>query len=214
MNINLDIPGWMTPEELAIIAKIAELTPNNSLIIELGSYCGRSSWAWQFNMPQSVKLDLVDVWYDWRYDGIEKNISLAHGSDENKKKLLELIYANEDGSGPLHAINQFLPEDDRVTKCRGDVMDYNIHTTPSVVFIDAEHTFDAVDADIARYKQYHECLLIGHDFASYALPVVRAVVKNVDRRTLFVPRNCSIWMLIPTEGYWTNAIKTIIGDMF
>jgi hypothetical protein len=214
MNINMDIPGWMTETELTVIAKLATKIPEHSLAVELGTFCGRSAWAWMHNMPATAQLDLVDVWYIDYHDGLKQVFDEAHGSQENKDLLLQLVKEhNSDGSGPYKAIEQFLPDWSNVKKHKCDVAEYTPPRSPSIVFIDAEHTHVAVTDDIQKYRQYQECLLVGHDFAQYALPVVRAVVENFHTRTLVVFKNTSIWMAVPSNGYWATVIPELLTEL-
>ena len=51
MKINNDVPGLMSYDELCVLAKIADSLPKDksSTIIEVGSFCGRSSCAFLAN---------------------------------------------------------------------------------------------------------------------------------------------------------------------
>lgn len=212
--INTDIPGWMNKSELSLIAKLATMVPENSLITELGTFCGRSAWAWMHNMKPSVTLDLVDVWYIQTREGLQELFDLADGSKENKELLMKLVKEfNSDGSGPYKAVEQFLPHNPMVRKFKCDVMEYQPDKDPSLVFIDAEHTYEAVSADIQRYLKYNECLLVGHDFAPYAMDVVKAVLDNRSNRTLISFKEASIWMLVPLTGYWQGQIQNTLSTL-
>ena len=90
--------------------------------------------------------------------------------------------------------------------------DYIPPRPPSLVFIDAMHTFDAVSADIRRYLPYQQCLIVGHDYAPYSPPVVSAILNNMGGRTLIVVKNSSIWMLVPTNGYWPSVIANAMHE--
>lgn len=214
IKINTDIPGWMNESELSLIAKLANLVPDNELIIELGTFCGRSAWSWMHNMKPTVTLDLVDVWFIQTRDGLKELFDSADGTPENRDLLMKLIEEhNEDGSGPYKAVELFLPSNPMVRKFKCDVMAYQPEKDPSLVFIDAEHTYEAVSADIQRYMQYNDCLLVGHDFAPYAIDVVKAVLDNRYNRTLISFRDASIWMLVPLTGYWHEQIKNTLSTL-
>lgn len=43
MPYNLNIDGWMDETELQQIEKITKMVPKNGVIVEVGSFCGRSS---------------------------------------------------------------------------------------------------------------------------------------------------------------------------
>jgi hypothetical protein len=60
MIIDEKIPGWMSRRELEVIAEVAASVPDNGLIVEIGSYAGRSSYHWAANSQPSVKLVCVE----------------------------------------------------------------------------------------------------------------------------------------------------------
>ena len=62
MPYNLDIAGWMGVAELQHIENLAQTVPENGLVVEVGSWHGRSSWAWANSIPKSATLHCIDVW--------------------------------------------------------------------------------------------------------------------------------------------------------
>lgn len=58
---DLSIPGYMYEAELAVISEIAKHVPENGIIVELGSYKGRSAVAWASSCHPSVKVYCVDL---------------------------------------------------------------------------------------------------------------------------------------------------------
>lgn len=60
IKINLDIPGWTSEQCLTMLAKEAASVPDNGWIVEIGSMCGRSSYALGMNKDPSVTLTCID----------------------------------------------------------------------------------------------------------------------------------------------------------
>ena len=62
MTYNLDIRGWMSENELKIIEKWASSLLENSHIIEMGSFYGRSTYCWAASIPNNSTLYCYDQW--------------------------------------------------------------------------------------------------------------------------------------------------------
>lgn len=62
MPYNLQIPGWMPEHELSMIEALAQHVPRNGTVIEVGSFCGRSSWCWAKSVPKSATVHCIDIW--------------------------------------------------------------------------------------------------------------------------------------------------------
>jgi len=62
MPYNLDIPGWMPEPELKILERLARLIPPGGAMLEVGPFCGRSSWCWSKSAHPDVTITCVDIW--------------------------------------------------------------------------------------------------------------------------------------------------------
>lgn len=60
MKYRLDIFGFMAENELQQISKWAESVPSNGVIVEVGSFLGRSSTCWAMSSDPSVTIYCVD----------------------------------------------------------------------------------------------------------------------------------------------------------
>lgn len=70
--INLQVPGEITPQELKAIEAVVGLVPSNGLMVEVGSYLGRSSWHWAKNAHPSVTVYCLDPWDGYRGSSLTK----------------------------------------------------------------------------------------------------------------------------------------------
>lgn len=59
---NLKIPGWMPEGELKILERIARQVPPHGQVLEVGPFCGRSSWCIAKSMPRTATLTCIDIW--------------------------------------------------------------------------------------------------------------------------------------------------------
>jgi SAM-dependent methyltransferase len=62
MAFNLQIPGWMPEHELRVIEDLARRVKPHGNVVEVGSFCGRSSWCWAKSVHPTVKVHCLDIW--------------------------------------------------------------------------------------------------------------------------------------------------------
>src|SRR5258707_3618142 len=62
MPYNLNIPGWMPESELKILEEVAQTIPKGGRMVEVGPFCGRSSWCLAKSADPSVKVTCLDIW--------------------------------------------------------------------------------------------------------------------------------------------------------
>ena len=65
MPYNLEIDGWMNENELQNIERLARTVPANGVIVEIGSWKGRSAAAWAASADPSVTVYCFDPFYKW-----------------------------------------------------------------------------------------------------------------------------------------------------
>jgi hypothetical protein len=58
--IDESVPGWMTRSELEAIASVAAGVPEDGVIVEIGSFAGRSSVHWAANSHPTVAIYCID----------------------------------------------------------------------------------------------------------------------------------------------------------
>jgi hypothetical protein len=184
-NLNLakalDIPGYMNPRELVWLATQAKLC---NLIVEFGSFFGRSTRALADNTPGKVYA--MDDWDT----GIK-----PHWGPE--------IKVSEDHAKNLYAgFCQHLQEhidSGRVIPIRADhenlpffPIDFLNGTKADMVFVDGDHNYEPVKRDIINSLAMIRLggILCGHD---YDWKTVREAVKELLPAAKVVP-GTSIWV--------------------
>lgn len=119
---NLDIPGWMAETELREIERLAAEIPANGLIVEIGCLYGRSTYAWAKSCDPSVKVLVIDPFYeehqrdkfDANIAGIE-NIEVIDGKAPDKMiypgHMIDLLFIDATHYNPndMDIIEYFLP---------------------------------------------------------------------------------------------------------
>lgn len=150
-----DIPGYMTRTDFKAVEALAACIPPKGILVEIGSYYGKSSWAWAHSVHPTVKVFCIDPW---------------EGSVSNKA---------QPPLGRSASIEEFL---DNVKDCPNIVpikgfsptMQWDSALRPDLVFVDGNHKAPHVNNDLAFWSsQLHPFgILCGHDFNPWAFPDV------------------------------------------
>lgn len=141
------IDGWMTVSELQWLAEHAKPC---KFIAEIGSWQGRSTRAMAENCPNG-RVFAVDT-----FDGTGSDESINRLIGKPKEWLFDQFRMNMLGLGNVNALK--LPSLEAVKQIP-DSMKFDL------IFIDADHSYDAVKADIEAWKPKlsEHGLLCGHD---------------------------------------------------
>jgi hypothetical protein len=133
--IDESIPGWMTRSELALIAGVAADLPDHSVIVEIGSFAGRSSAHWAQNSRPTVVIFCIDpfdvVVDDFSFEHIQGDPSGVRGR----------------ASGELFAENMRTWAQ-RVTAVSETSPPSTWSRSADVIFVDGDHTCDGVSRDL------------------------------------------------------------------
>ena len=166
----LAIQGWMSPWELEWLCQMAA---TRTVIVEVGSWKGRSTKALAMSTPGVVYA--IDHWKgslgeldkdhqeavsrgsDWLYGVFRQNLE-----DEINRMKVVPIRSESSAAAPL------------LTGMLG-------HAQADMIFIDAEHSYEAACRDIALYRNFLRPggLLAGHDYEPGGPGVIRAVNELV-----------------------------------
>ena len=165
----LTIPGWMEPDELEYLAHAASKSPR---IVEIGSWQGRSARALVDNTDGVVIC--VDTWDNsavgikgwWRGEQVpeewQKDDWLYRLFCENLKDVLfERVFPIRVNS--LRAAKERPP------------------SKADFIFIDADHSYEAVKADILAWRKHlaPNGILAGHDYGFPDYPGVKQAVDEL-----------------------------------
>ncbi len=151
---NLDIQGFMSEQELITISELAAKVPENGVIVELGSYKGRSSVAWAASCHPSVTVYCIDMFAT---------------PDLSEPSFLDEFKENTKHLPNIVAIQGLCPI---LLDYPGDMID--------IFFNDATHYNPYDWNNIEYFRKYIKPggLLMGHDYNVESYP---AVVENVAR---------------------------------
>jgi MMP 1-O-methyltransferase len=153
-------PGWMTDHDLAAIDQICTRVPPGGLVLEIGSFLGRSAVQWARALPQS-RIICVDAWNGAPQDYIER-------------WYLEQCWGD---LKDLHMDKPMMPQFLYNTKEYPNIMPVKSLSTeftwvwptpPHVIFIDGDHTDAGVRSDLdacfTRWCASSNTIICGHDY--------------------------------------------------
>jgi len=148
MIINEDIPGWSSVTKLNTLAEYASQVKKGGLIVEVGSFCGRSAYALGMNKDDSVRLLCVDMFPQiWMYTTKVKDYPGTDScyGDTDQIYSLETFERHTEDVYNLHTAQMTLPYNDKFFTFTEEI---------DLLFIDASHTYEAVSADIKQWCKY------------------------------------------------------------
>lgn len=167
------VGGWMTESELLWLAQQAQ---TREVIVELGSYLGRSTRALADHSPGLVYA--IDDWFGPR----DKPSTLTR---ENRAFLFDMFKWNVRDLG-----------EDKLRILRCDHKHIPIEIQPDMVFIDGGHEYGNVCYDIQYWMPRLKSggLLCGHDYDPNFPDVIKAVSELVPNYR--VASGTAIWYCI------------------
>lgn len=143
----------MTRRELEVIAIAAARLPDRAVIVEVGSYAGRSSAHWAANSRPSVEVYCIDP-----FDAVVDDFSLAHIQGDGSA-----LRARPSGELFSHYTR---PWADRLTMVAESSPLPSWHRDADVIFLDGDHTSDGVTRDLEFWTGHlkPDGRLLGHDW--------------------------------------------------
>jgi hypothetical protein len=175
--------GWMSEAELAYIAGLA---PRSKIVVELGSWRGRSAIAWAENGAKVVYC--VDTWDDSAF-GCENFPGDAPDLKQRPEWLWNEFLRNTVGLPNIFPL--------RMTTAEAAGFLAPLGIKADVVFIDAGHLAHEVVADIEAWRPLlrdENSVLCGHDYNFSGWPDVKTVVDQM------IPKFSVIGTIWTTEG--------------
>ena len=191
MPYNKNILGHMSESELAVIERWASSVPEHGVIVEIGTFFGRSAVCWAMTAPKSVKIYCGDVWPEsivingynymmqWYAPKPNHNYNLWQDFKNNVKEFSNII--------PMRGL---CPQE---IKYPGDSID--------IFFLDAAHTNPSDWENLEYFLQFMKPsgMICGHDYSSDWPDVV----ENVHKLESMLNRKAKIY---PNGWLWSISL--------
>jgi hypothetical protein len=184
--IDESVPGWMTRPELEVIARAAAAAPSGGVIVEIGSFAGRSSVHWAANSDPSVRIFCMDP-----FDAIVDEFSLAH---------IQGDAASVPGrpSGELFA-QHTAAWAQRLTPVAQASPPPSWDVPADVIFVDGDHTSEGVTRDLEFWIDHLKPggLMLGHDWDDLRVREAVETFAAAHGSTARDHPGTNIWQLYP-----------------
>lgn len=168
----MQIPGLINKDELEYLCQIAQSTMSWT---EIGTYCGRSFYAVGIHLPKKALIQVID-----------NNLgTIYRGNQTFLTTYTQLVQVRPDLKIVMHRMQSQYCKD--------------IACNTEVVFIDGNHTYEHVKADISIWSKKAK-LLLGHDYNYPGYPDIKRAVDEAKLSPTFkgFQVNHTIWRLEPT----------------
>ena len=150
--------GWFLQTHINVFTKI--ISPRTKVIVEIGSWYGSSTKWLAENSSRDTKLYAIDLWDD----------NFIIQDDHYTSNKYEMLRGH-----PLYPtfLANLWHHRDRVVPLRMDAvlgLEYlkSLNVEPDIIYIDADHHYDAVMRDIkACLRLFPGAILVGDDYGNY-----------------------------------------------
>ena len=192
MPYNKNILGHMTESELAVIESWASSVPEHGVIVEIGTFFGRSAVCWAMTADKSVQIYCGDVWPDsfalnsynyktlWYEPKANYNYNLWQDFKDNTEEFSNII--------PMRGL---CPQG---ITYPGNPID--------IFFLDAAHTNPSDWENIEYFLPFIKStgMICGHDYSTNWPDVV----ENVHRLEKLLNRKATIY---PNGYLWSISMS-------
>ncbi len=180
------VSGWMSIEELSLLAEISQDLRPDSFIYEVGSFCGRSARVIADNSPDSCRLYCVDPW----------NYEIKQWDKYGNP--IQSIIVDDSTFEHFKLINADHIDNDKIVPVRCEWHNFPFGVSADFIFLDGNHDYEAVCEDIIKAKGLitHDGIIAGHDYTNFE-DVFRAVNEHFQKYQIEV--RDTIWLIRPTK---------------
>ncbi len=154
--------GWMSDKELSFLAEVAGDLKANSIIYEIGSFCGKSTLAMADNAPDDCVIHCIDPW-DYKIDTFKWSVELNR-FDNGDPIIVDLSTFKQ------FCINlQDHVKSGKVVPHVEKWKDFIPTEKSDFTFIDGDHEYESVKHDILKAKEWTKIggIIAGHDYPNY-----------------------------------------------
>jgi cephalosporin hydroxylase len=181
MKSYADIAGWFNEEWL--YDRMINRAPNDAIFVEVGCWLGKSTAYCArriHDSGKSIRFYAVDTW-----EGSPNEPALMEAVAQAGGSVFEMFQSNMEEAGVIESITPVKMPSVAAAELFED-------RTLNFVFIDADHTCDAVKADIAAWRPKIKSggTLAGHDWNTYGS--VQQAVTSMLGGDFTVEGNCWI----------------------
>ena len=197
MPYNTNIIGHMVEDELKVIEEWAYNIPKNGVIVEIGTFFGRSAVCWAMSSDPSVKIYCGDIWPESFVTETYTHIIPGLPKSNFKYNLWQEFKNNVKEFSNIIPLRGFFPLG---IKYPGDPID--------IFFLDAMHTNPNDWDNLEYFKQFIKPtgMICGHDYSSHW----PEVMENVNRLEKLMNRKATVY---PGGSLWSISLAEPVDQI-
>ncbi|KAF3361923.1 hypothetical protein PHSC3_001480 [Chlamydiales bacterium STE3] len=189
-----DIPGYMPKKDLEIIEALAGSIKENGLIVEVGSYFGRSSWVWAKSSPPHSTVYCIDPW---------PHLDSVRGIFDVSLEDFKSYVQDCPNVVPIQGYSPHIP--------------WTEDLLVDLVFIDGNHFSPHVDNDLQFWSRMLKPtgILCGHDFNPLRYPDVCETVIRLAQESgwpLRIFEGSTIWYFEKEKEQFSLSNKRMVSQ--
>jgi cephalosporin hydroxylase len=180
--------GWINDYDFDALYDLSKSLNNNSVVVEIGTFLGRST---SFFIEKSPTIHCVDLWKTFELKQEWCDLEKLKSQNKNFPNVINTYEACKTNIGH------------RVTMIQGDSLAIDLshlYGMCDLVFIDAGHTYNHVMSDLNLAKKLinDAGTISGHDWNDSFVDVKKSVLffSRLNTKKLFVYPNSSVWKLL------------------
>ena len=187
----------MPEAELKILERLAASVPEGGAMVEIGSFCGRSSWCWAKSVAPGASVTCIDIWDPTEHPytpPTQTGDGARSGDDFGRAASLEYV------SGTRENFDRYTADCPNITALRGfspsDFLDWPKDSL-DLVFLDGIHHNPVFRADVFHWYQRVKPggILCGDDCARTHPDVLWTIDDFCKERGIPYTVERRIWML-------------------
>lgn len=195
LKINTDICGWGGEEILEHLASCASKVPENGIIVELGTFVGRSAYALGMNKHHSVSLYCYDKWESY-HNSTNRLVRTFGKPDSLQGSLLDQTYSIETAKENLKDVKNITLIKSRLPLQHVPFEDNSV----DLIYIDAGHTYNQTLYNANQWypKMKTDGVMIFDDYSEEIFPEVYNAANDFVNRYVLKTKVVFGWQMIVT----------------
>ena len=210
-KINKSIPGWMYPKELYWLAMLSSQVPPGGHIVEIGAWCGRSTYPLLHNRTPNTSITVVDTFsYVIPYTKENLNFDNIEGDTSMINSLISMADTHKSW---LPGFSKTIGHHDDFEVLVANSREFNKTKPVNMVLVDGDHTNHIPTHDIDMFIDDPETLIVIDDCVPWWPDVVNATIaaKRNHRRTVIMPTGTKLALMLPTKGPMLAAVGAVVA---
>jgi hypothetical protein len=201
----------MYPKELYWLAMLSSQVPSGGHIVEIGAWCGRSTYPLLHNRTTDTLITVVDTFsYVTPYTKEYLNVGNIEGEPSMIDSLISMADTHKSW---LPGFLKTIEHHDDFEVLVANSREFKKINPVNMVLVDGDHTNGIPTQDIDMFIDDPETLIVIDDCVPWWPDVVNATIaaKRNHRRTVIMPTGTKMALILPTKGPMLAAVGAVVA---